>query len=121
MIKQFTADMIEEWFRAEALYPNFHSMHEAYAVLLEELDEFWEQVRLKPCDRDPEVDLQGVDSDCGHGLAHGHQPGRCGETLWTMTAFLATKLSYAASVGLPVRDAARAALSLSAPGHKLGD
>jgi hypothetical protein len=53
MIAQFTKDMIEEWFRAEALYPNFHSMHEAYAVMLEELDEFWEQVRLKPCARDP--------------------------------------------------------------------
>ena len=55
MLKQFTEDMIEEWFRAEALYPNFHSMHEAYAVMLEELDEFWEQVRLKPYARDPEV------------------------------------------------------------------
>lgn len=55
MMKQFTEDMVEEWFRAEALYPNFHSMHEAYAVILEELDELWEQVRLKPCDRDPDV------------------------------------------------------------------
>ena len=55
MIKQFTQDMVEEWFRAEALYPSFHSMHEAYAVLLEELDEFWEQVRQKPGDRDPDV------------------------------------------------------------------
>ena len=55
MMKQFTEDMVEEWFRAEALYPNFHSMHEAYAVMLEELDELWEQVRKKPQDRDPEV------------------------------------------------------------------
>lgn len=53
MIAQFTKDMIEEWFRAEALYPNFHSMHEAYAVMLEEVDEFWDEVRKQPCDRDP--------------------------------------------------------------------
>lgn len=52
-MKQFTEDMIEEWFRAEALYPSFHSMHEAYAVLLEEMDELWEEVRKRPLDRDP--------------------------------------------------------------------
>ncbi len=30
----------------------FHSAHEAYAVILEELDEFWEIVRKKKPDRD---------------------------------------------------------------------
>jgi hypothetical protein len=53
VMKQFTEDLIEEWFRTEALYPGFHSMHEAYAVLLEELDELWEEVRKKPTERDP--------------------------------------------------------------------
>lgn len=28
------------------------SMHEAYGVLMEEVDEFWDQVRKKPQDRD---------------------------------------------------------------------
>ena len=31
--------------RARAKFPAFHSQHEAYAVILEELDEFWEKVR----------------------------------------------------------------------------
>ncbi len=30
----------------------FHSAHEGYAVILEELDELWEQVRLKRSQRD---------------------------------------------------------------------
>ena len=34
-----------------------NSAHEAYAVILEELDEFWEQVRLKREDREPIVML----------------------------------------------------------------
>lgn len=55
MMKQFTEDMVEEWSRAEALYPSFHSMHEAYAVMLEELDELWEEVRKQPKDRDPKA------------------------------------------------------------------
>lgn len=32
----------------------FNSAHEAYAVILEELDEFWELVRQKRRDRKPE-------------------------------------------------------------------
>lgn len=28
-----------------------NSVHEGYAVILEELDEFWEEVRKKRCDR----------------------------------------------------------------------
>lgn len=31
----------------------FASMHEAYAVLLEEVDELWDLTRLKKKDRDP--------------------------------------------------------------------
>ncbi|MCC6271291.1 MAG: hypothetical protein IT190_08435, partial [Microbacteriaceae bacterium] len=30
-----------------------HSLHEAYAVLLEELDEVWDHVKLKQPERDP--------------------------------------------------------------------
>jgi hypothetical protein len=35
----------EEVARARAKHAPIHSLHEGYAVLLEELDEFWEEVR----------------------------------------------------------------------------
>ena len=34
-------------------YPPFHSAHEAYAALLEEVDELWEQVKHRPTLRNP--------------------------------------------------------------------
>jgi hypothetical protein len=34
-----------EFDRANTLYPNFHSNHEAYAVIKEELDEVWDEIR----------------------------------------------------------------------------
>jgi len=37
--------MIDEFNRAEKLYPKFHSNHEAYAVILEELDEVWDEIK----------------------------------------------------------------------------
>lgn len=39
--------------RAESLHARINSAHEAYAVILEELDEFWEQVKLKRNSRNP--------------------------------------------------------------------
>ena len=33
----------------------FHSAHECYGVLLEELDELWDEVKKKDCNRD--IDL----------------------------------------------------------------
>jgi NTP pyrophosphatase (non-canonical NTP hydrolase) len=36
--------------RANKLFPPFKSTHEAYAVILEELDEFWEEVKKKKPD-----------------------------------------------------------------------
>lgn len=38
---------------AVELHGEFNSAHEGYAVILEELDELWEHVRLKRADRDP--------------------------------------------------------------------
>lgn len=39
--------MIEELIRAREKHPKKASVHEAYAVILEELDEFWDLVRQK--------------------------------------------------------------------------
>jgi len=37
--------IIAEYERADRIHPNFKSTHEAYAVILEELDEFWDEVK----------------------------------------------------------------------------
>ena len=34
--------------RATQIHRGMNSLHEAYAVILEELDEFWEQVKVNP-------------------------------------------------------------------------
>ena len=44
----------DEVAKAENLHAPINSAHEGYSVILEELDEFWEQVRLKRANRDPE-------------------------------------------------------------------
>ena len=49
---QFLTDMTLELEKAENLHGAYNSYHEAYAVILEELDEFWEIVRQKTQDRD---------------------------------------------------------------------
>lgn len=46
-------DIDDEVGRARRHGATFASMHEAYAVLLEEVDEFWELTRMKRRDRDP--------------------------------------------------------------------
>ena len=50
----FLEDMETELVHAESKFPAYHSYHEAYAVILEELDEFWEIVRQQDNDRDPQ-------------------------------------------------------------------
>jgi hypothetical protein len=47
-------DVAEELHSATDRYPPMHSAHEGYAILLEEVDELWEEVRAKQGSRDPE-------------------------------------------------------------------
>jgi hypothetical protein len=41
--------------RAVGLHKGMNSQHEAYAVILEELEEFWEQVKINPKKLSPEA------------------------------------------------------------------
>jgi hypothetical protein len=48
--EQIAEGMVKECIRARSIYPSFHNAHEGYAVLLEEVDELWEAVRMKQTD-----------------------------------------------------------------------
>lgn len=37
--------------QAKATYPPFNSLHEGYAVLWEEVEELWDEIKKKPTDR----------------------------------------------------------------------
>lgn len=53
--KEFNISTVEEELNIATMnYPGFHSAHEGYAVLLEEVDELWDLVRLNPKKRDVE-------------------------------------------------------------------
>ena len=41
-------DIFHEVMRAMAIYKGFQSQHESYAVILEELDEYWTWVKCNP-------------------------------------------------------------------------
>jgi len=41
----------DEFVRASSKNPEFNSCHEGYAVILEELDELWDQVKMKSSKR----------------------------------------------------------------------
>ena len=51
----FLAAVIRELARATAAWPPINSHHEGYAVLLEEVEEYWEIVRQKEHLRDPQA------------------------------------------------------------------
>lgn len=40
-------DTLKEYTDAANGYPNFHSAHEGFAILKEEVDELWEHVKVK--------------------------------------------------------------------------
>lgn len=41
-------DVVAELARARAKFPPFNSAHEGFAVLLEEVDELWDEVKKSP-------------------------------------------------------------------------
>lgn len=47
-IASIVAEVCNELARAEAKFGPFNSSHEGYAVLLEEVDELWDVVKLNP-------------------------------------------------------------------------
>lgn len=49
----FLDEVAEELRRARVKWAPMNSAHEAYAVILEEVDEFWEEVRKKQTAYDP--------------------------------------------------------------------
>jgi len=52
-MSEFTNAVSAELARARALHKPYNSAHEGFAILLEELDEFWDEVRKKRALRDP--------------------------------------------------------------------
>lgn len=51
-IKKAMREIYIELIRATAKYPKFASFHEGYAVIAEELEELWAEVKKKPKQRD---------------------------------------------------------------------
>jgi len=47
LVSQYRQAIIDEFTRATMRYGPFTSEHEGYAVLLEEVDELWDAVKLK--------------------------------------------------------------------------
>jgi NTP pyrophosphatase (non-canonical NTP hydrolase) len=44
--------VVSEFNRASSLYPRFNTAHEGYAVLLEEVEELWDEIKKSPKKRD---------------------------------------------------------------------
>lgn len=53
-VNQALEEIGQEVMRARANHSGFRSAHEGYAVILEEVDELWDEVRRNRFDRSPE-------------------------------------------------------------------
>lgn len=52
---QILKEVFAEHDRASLLYPPFNSPHEGYSIILEELEELWEEIKKSPKKRDPKA------------------------------------------------------------------
>lgn len=57
MVSDFLLHVGNELALARLQHAPLNSHHEAYAVILEELDEYWAEVRKRRSDRDPQAML----------------------------------------------------------------
>jgi hypothetical protein len=51
-LQQFYGEVDQELTRAMAHYPRMNSAHEAYAVILEEVEELWQEIKVKQAHHD---------------------------------------------------------------------
>jgi hypothetical protein len=51
-LRRFYRDVDQELTRAMERYPRMNSAHEAYAVILEELEELWQEIKVKQAHHD---------------------------------------------------------------------
>lgn len=58
LLTKYQDAIIREFTRATTMYGPFHTEHEAYAVLLEEVDELWDAVKLKQSDEFRRVKIE---------------------------------------------------------------
>lgn len=54
IVTQFQENLQDEYKRAIDQHGHFHSLHEAYGVILEEVDEFWDEVKKRRGERNLE-------------------------------------------------------------------
>lgn len=59
-MEDFPERVKNELIRARAIHGDMRSLHEAYATILEEMDEFWDEVKLKPKERSKDRLLEEI-------------------------------------------------------------
>lgn len=57
-VETITKEVITELHRAISLHPTFHSPHHGYAIILEELDEAWDEIKKNNTRRTREEMIQ---------------------------------------------------------------
>ena len=53
-MEKLAQELVKEAITAASRYPPFNSEHEGFAVLGEEVDELWDEVKKSPKNREPE-------------------------------------------------------------------
>lgn len=44
-VKEKTTQIVDEFWRASGIHPPFHSRHEGFAVIQEEMEELWDAIK----------------------------------------------------------------------------